>query len=56
MKGARMTFLAENGFACCEKLTVHPEFERWKDMMSPGEFKEVRERLVPVLSGHSPHP
>ncbi|MFY0583493.1 AAA family ATPase [Cystobacter fuscus] len=34
----RMTFLAENGFARCEKLTAHPEFERWKDLMSPGEF------------------
>ncbi|WP_257457564.1 hypothetical protein [Archangium lipolyticum] len=33
-----MTLLAENGFARCEKLTAHPEFERWKDMMSPGEF------------------
>jgi predicted ATPase len=37
-KEVRMTFLAENGFARCEKLTAHPEFERWKDMMSPGEF------------------
>jgi predicted ATPase len=37
-KEVRMTFLAENGFARCEKLTAHPEFERWKDLMSPGEF------------------
>ncbi|WP_158616636.1 AAA family ATPase [Corallococcus sp. CA054B] len=34
----RMTFLEENGFARCEKLTAHPEFEKWKDLMSPGEF------------------
>lgn len=34
----RMTFLAENGFARCEKLTAHPEFEKWRDLMSPGEF------------------
>lgn len=34
----RMTFLSENGFARCEKLTAHPDFERWKDLMSPGEF------------------
>lgn len=34
----RMTFLAENGFARCEKLTAHPDFEKWKDLMSPGEF------------------
>jgi hypothetical protein len=37
-KEVRMTFLAENGFARCEKLTAHPEFEKWKDLMSPGEF------------------
>jgi predicted ATPase len=37
-KEVRMTFLAENGFARCEKLTAHPDFERWKDLMSPGEF------------------
>ncbi|QRK12067.1 AAA family ATPase [Archangium violaceum] len=37
-KEVRMTFLAENGFARCEKLSAHPEFERWKDLMSPGEF------------------
>ncbi|HZH76268.1 MAG TPA: AAA family ATPase [Archangium sp.] len=37
-KEVRMTFLAENGFSRCEKLTAHPEFERWKDLMSPGEF------------------
>ncbi|OJT25351.1 hypothetical protein BO221_12815 [Archangium sp. Cb G35] len=37
-KEVRMTFLAENGFARCEKLTAHPAFERWKDLMSPGEF------------------
>ncbi|MFP2927400.1 AAA family ATPase [Pyxidicoccus sp. 3LG] len=34
----RMTFLAENGFARCEKLTAHPEFEKWKGLMAPGEF------------------
>ena len=37
-KEVRMAFLAENGFARCEKLTAHPDFERWKDLMSPGEF------------------
>ena len=37
-KEVRMTFLAENGFARCEKLTAHPEFEKWKDLMAPGEF------------------
>jgi predicted ATPase len=37
-KEVRMTFLTENGFARCEKLTAHPEFEKWKDLMTPGEF------------------
>ena len=37
-KEVRMTFLSENGFARCEKLTAHPEFEKWKDLMTPGEF------------------
>ncbi|MDY7225969.1 AAA family ATPase [Hyalangium rubrum] len=37
-KEVRMTFLSENGIARCEKLTAHPEFEKWKDLMSPGEF------------------
>jgi len=37
-KEVRMTFLAENGFARCERLTAHPEFEKWKDLMTPGEF------------------
>jgi predicted ATPase len=37
-KEVRMTFLAENGFARCEKLTSHPEFEKWKGLMAPGEF------------------
>ncbi|AKQ69549.1 hypothetical protein A176_006461 [Myxococcus hansupus] len=37
-KEVRMTFLAENGFARCEKLTAHPEFEKWKGLMAPGEF------------------
>jgi energy-coupling factor transporter ATP-binding protein EcfA2 len=34
----RMSSLAENGFARCEPMTSHPDFERWKDLMSPGEF------------------
>ena len=34
----RMVFLSEDGSAHCEKLTAHPEFARWRDMMSPGEF------------------
>jgi predicted ATPase len=34
----RITSLAENGFARCMPMTSHPDFERWKGLMSPGEF------------------
>ena len=55
-KEVRMTFLAENGFARCEKLTAHPEFERWKDMMSPGEFwSTVGESWVEKMSKTADH-
>lgn len=51
-KEVRMTFLAENGFARCEKLTAHPEFERWKDLMAPGEFwSTVGEEWIGKLGG-----
>ncbi|MCP3136321.1 AAA family ATPase [Pyxidicoccus xibeiensis] len=48
----RMTFLAENGFARCEKLTAHPEFEKWKGLMAPGEFwSTVGEEWIGKLGG-----
>ena len=51
-KEVRMTFLAENGFARCEKLTAHPEFEKWKDLMAPGEFwSTVGEEWIGKLGG-----
>jgi predicted ATPase len=51
-KEVRMTFLAENGFARCEKLTDHPEFEKWKDLMAPGEFwSNVGEEWIGKLGG-----
>lgn len=34
----RMTFLMEEQGAQCKKLEAHPDFERWKGLMSPGEF------------------
>lgn len=34
----RITSLAENGAARCVPMTSHPDFERWKGLMSPGEF------------------
>jgi predicted ATPase len=34
----RMTFLREDGTTVCGALAEHPEFERWKDEMTPGEM------------------
>jgi predicted ATPase len=34
----RVTALNEDGSAMCKPLTDHPDFERWKESMSPGEF------------------
>jgi len=34
----RLTTLCEDGSAACARLDQHPEFEKWKDEMSPGEF------------------
>jgi predicted ATPase len=34
----RVTSLDEEGRAVCKPLTDHPDFERWKESMSPGEF------------------
>lgn len=34
----RVMALNDDGSAVCKPLTDHPDFERWKDAMSPGEF------------------
>lgn len=34
----RLTGFLEDGSATIRELSDHPEFERWKDVMSPGEF------------------
>lgn len=34
----QVTSLSRSGAAICKPLTAHPDFERWKDSMSPGEF------------------
>jgi predicted ATPase len=34
----RVMSLRDDGAAVCVPLTDHPEFERWRDAMSPGEF------------------
>jgi predicted ATPase len=34
----RMMNLRDDGTAVCGRLEDHPEFERWNDSMSPGEF------------------
>jgi len=33
-----VTSLGDDGATLCKPLTAHPDFERWKDSMSPGEF------------------
>ena len=34
----RLTTLDDEGRVVCGRLTDHPDFERWKDEMSPGEM------------------
>jgi predicted ATPase len=34
----RVTALNDDGSAMCKPLSDHPDFERWKESMSPGEF------------------
>lgn len=42
-----LTSLREDGYAAVKPLTDHPEYERWKDVMAPGEFwSTVGERWV----------
>jgi len=33
-----LTSLDDEGYAVVKPLTDHPEYERWKDLMAPGEF------------------
>jgi hypothetical protein len=33
-----LTSLDQDGYAVVKSLTEHPEYERWKDLMAPGEF------------------
>lgn len=34
----RMMTIGKDGYSVCGKLTDHPEFEKWKDEMAPGEL------------------
>jgi predicted ATPase len=34
----RLTTLRDDGSVACARLDQHPEFEKWKDEMAPGEF------------------
>jgi predicted ATPase len=34
----RMMTIGEDGYSVCGKLTDHPDFEKWKDEMAPGEL------------------
>jgi predicted ATPase len=48
----RLASLAEDGAATCAELTEHPEFERWKDEMTPGEFWSlIGEKWVATRNG-----
>lgn len=33
-----LTYLGEDGYATVMPLVDHPDYERWKDLMAPGEF------------------
>ena len=42
-----LTSLGEDGYAAVKPLTDHPEYDRWKDVMAPGEFwSTVGERWI----------
>lgn len=42
-----LTSLSADGYAAVKPLTQHPDYERWKDVMAPGEFwSTVGERWV----------
>ena len=34
----RMTVLRDDGATVCAALASHPQFEKWKDEMAPGEL------------------
>ena len=37
-KEVRLTTLNDDGSATCAALVDHPDFDRWKDEMTPGEM------------------
>lgn len=51
----RLTTLKDDGSVACGRLDAHPEFEKWKETMTPGEFWSlVGERwLVEVQAGEA---
>jgi hypothetical protein len=38
LEKVRLTTLAPDGSVVCARLDEHPDFEQWKDAMTPGEF------------------
>lgn len=38
MEEVRITTLDDAGYQLCARLSDHPDFEKWKEVMSPGEF------------------
>jgi hypothetical protein len=48
----RLTTLDADGSAACAALTEHPDFERWKEEMTPGEFwSMIGEKWVAQRNG-----
>ncbi len=49
----RLMTTDENGFAACGRLDEHPDFEKWKEEMSPGEMWSLfgESWLVPSATG-----
>jgi hypothetical protein len=40
-KEVRVTWASDEGVTKCVRLDSHPEFERWKDELWPGEFWSI---------------
>jgi hypothetical protein len=34
----RLTTLRDDGSVACGRLDAHPDFDKWKETMTPGEF------------------
>ncbi len=51
----RLTTLKDDGSVACARLDEHPEFEKWKETMAPGEFwSMVGEKWVAEAASKEP--